>query len=129
MVHNLGLFRPPMVRTFLSLERSTQYNTTVLPHLSGAGVGVLLSIFVACSNNTGSCCLFFNDSDNLIAYSRSLSLLKPVVQLPERVLVAIRKAEHETRDCNGFIFNICLSYGARQEIANACRKVAGEVTR
>lgn len=48
-------------------------------------------------------------------------------KLPERVLTAICKAEHETKDCDGFLFNICLSYGARQEIANACRQIAGEV--
>lgn len=51
------------------------------------------------------------------------------LQLPERVLATVRKAEHETRNCTGFLFNICLSYGARQEIANACRQVAGEVSR
>lgn len=43
--------------------------------------------------------------------------------------MAIRKAEDETRNCTGFLFNICLSYGARQEIANACRQIAGEVVR
>ncbi|CAM9578436.1 unnamed protein product, partial [Pylaiella littoralis] len=48
-------------------------------------------------------------------------------KLPERVLTAIRKAEDETRDCTGFLLNICLSYGARQEIANACRQIAGDV--
>ena len=55
--------------------------------------------------------------------------ISPVVQLPERVLTAVCEAEHATRDCDGFLFNICLSYGARQEIANACRQIAGEVAR
>ncbi|CAM9748460.1 unnamed protein product [Ectocarpus fasciculatus] len=48
-------------------------------------------------------------------------------KLPERVLSAILKAEDATRDCTGFLFNICLSYGARQEMANACRQIAQEV--
>ncbi|CAM9406971.1 unnamed protein product [Hapterophycus canaliculatus] len=56
-------------------------------------------------------------------------LASDATKLPERVLTAIQKAEDETRDCTGFLFNICLSYGARQEIANACRQIAGEVAR
>ncbi|CAM9375735.1 unnamed protein product [Sphacelaria rigidula] len=47
--------------------------------------------------------------------------------LPERVLEAVKRTEHETRDCSGFLFNICLSYGARQEMANACQKIAADV--
>lgn len=50
-------------------------------------------------------------------------------KLPERVQTAIQRAEDETRHCTGVLFNICLSYGARQEIANACRQIAVEVVR
>ncbi|CAM9908781.1 unnamed protein product [Discosporangium mesarthrocarpum] len=48
-------------------------------------------------------------------------------QLPERVLKAIREAEEVTRFCNGLRFNICLSYGGRQEITHACKQVAAKV--
>jgi undecaprenyl diphosphate synthase len=40
---------------------------------------------------------------------------------------AIASAEHETQCCNGFLINICLSYGARQEIVSACKAVAQAV--
>ncbi|CAM9398581.1 unnamed protein product [Phaeothamnion confervicola] len=45
-------------------------------------------------------------------------------QLPDRVRDAIRLAEEGTRHCTGFVLNVCLSYGARQEIVQACRRVA-----
>jgi undecaprenyl diphosphate synthase len=40
---------------------------------------------------------------------------------------AIASAEHETQCCNGFLINICLSYGARQEIVSACKAIAQAV--
>eukprot|EP00752_Nemacystus_decipiens_P010807 g9613.t1 len=54
-------------------------------------------------------------------------LASDATKLPERVQTAIRKTEDRTRHCTGVLFNICLSYGARQEIANACRQIAVEV--
>ncbi|CAM9284404.1 unnamed protein product [Ectocarpus sp. 12 AP-2014] len=54
-------------------------------------------------------------------------LASDATKLPERVLTAIQKAEDATKDCTGFLFNICLSYGARQEMANACQQIAQEV--
>ncbi len=45
-------------------------------------------------------------------------------RLPEDVLGSIAEAEEKTRDFDGFHLNICLSYGARQEIAAAARAVA-----
>eukprot|EP00903_Cladosiphon_okamuranus_P015687 g14484.t1 len=54
-------------------------------------------------------------------------LASDATRLPERVQTAIRKAEDETRHCTGVLFNICLSYGGRQEIANACRQIAVEI--
>jgi undecaprenyl diphosphate synthase len=48
-------------------------------------------------------------------------------QLSAAVRDAIASAEHETQCCSGFLINICLSYGARQEIVSACKAIAQAV--
>jgi undecaprenyl diphosphate synthase len=42
-------------------------------------------------------------------------------------VVVWQELESATQQCNGFHMNICLSYGGRAEIINACKKVAQEV--
>lgn len=34
----------------------------------------------------------------------------------------------ETQNCENFTMNICLSYGSRGEIVNACREIASDVS-
>ncbi|CAM9317956.1 unnamed protein product, partial [Choristocarpus tenellus] len=50
-------------------------------------------------------------------------------KLPGHVLTALHDAEESTKSCDGFQFNICLSYGGRQEIALACQQIASRVSR
>ncbi len=45
-------------------------------------------------------------------------------RIPEDVRIAIEQMEVETRHCTKFTMNICLSYGGRNEIVNACKSVA-----
>jgi hypothetical protein len=39
----------------------------------------------------------------------------------------VAELEHATRDCTGFILNVCLSYGGRSDITSACRQIASKV--
>jgi undecaprenyl diphosphate synthase len=48
-------------------------------------------------------------------------------KFPCDVAEAIEKIELETRHADGFLLNICVSYGARGEIASACRRIATKV--
>ena len=50
-------------------------------------------------------------------------------KLPPKVLQSVTDLETETSGCNGFQMNICLSYGSRSEIVNACKSVATKVSR
>jgi undecaprenyl diphosphate synthase len=45
-------------------------------------------------------------------------------RIPEDLRLAIEQMEAETRHCTKFTMNICLSYGGRNEIVNACKSVA-----
>jgi undecaprenyl diphosphate synthase len=45
-------------------------------------------------------------------------------KIPEDVRIGIKRMEVETRHCTKFTMNICLSYGGRNEIVNACKSVA-----
>lgn len=48
-------------------------------------------------------------------------------QLPEKVRVAIRQTEEDTKTNTGLIFNIALNYGGQQEILHGVREVAAAV--
>jgi undecaprenyl diphosphate synthase len=49
-------------------------------------------------------------------------------QLPSHVKESIEDLETSTKDCDGFVFNICLSYGGRADIVQACQTAAKEVS-
>ncbi|CEG44214.1 di--cis-decaprenylcistransferase [Plasmopara halstedii] len=49
-------------------------------------------------------------------------------KMPPYILKAIEEIETQTRHCSKFSLNLCVSYGARDEIVNACRKIAMEVS-
>jgi undecaprenyl diphosphate synthase len=49
-------------------------------------------------------------------------------QLPDHVKESIDELESSTSHCDGFVFNICLSYGGRADIVNACQKAVKDVT-
>eukprot|EP01041_Mallomonas_annulata_P000921 gene921-1787_t len=46
--------------------------------------------------------------------------------LPPNVQASVTDLENSTKHCTGFCLNICLSYGARAEIASTCRSIAQE---
>ncbi|KAJ0402616.1 hypothetical protein P43SY_007972 [Pythium insidiosum] len=48
-------------------------------------------------------------------------------KFPSFIVKAIEDIESKTKHCDGFDLNICVSYGARDEIAYACRKIATKV--
>ena len=48
-------------------------------------------------------------------------------KIPENVQIGIDRMVYETRHCDKFTMNICLSYGGRGEIANACKSIARDV--
>ncbi len=48
-------------------------------------------------------------------------------KIPPDVAEGIRKMVEETKHCNKLTLNICLSYGSRGEIVNACKSIAADV--
>ena len=48
-------------------------------------------------------------------------------RIPPDVARGLRRMEEDTSGCNRFLMNICLSYGSRGEIAQACRSIAEDV--
>mmetsp|Transcript_31192 Transcript_31192/g.63417 ORF Transcript_31192/g.63417 Transcript_31192/m.63417 type:complete len:451 (+) Transcript_31192:41-1393(+) len=48
-------------------------------------------------------------------------------RIPQEVMSGINQMVMETKRCNKFTMNICLSYGGRGEITNACRLIAKDV--
>ena len=48
-------------------------------------------------------------------------------RIPPDVAAGLKRMVEETAHCDRFLMNICLSYGSRGEIANACRSVATDV--
>uniref|UniRef100_M4BQI0 Alkyl transferase n=1 Tax=Hyaloperonospora arabidopsidis (strain Emoy2) TaxID=559515 RepID=M4BQI0_HYAAE len=48
-------------------------------------------------------------------------------KLPAFLVESFNMVEAKTRHCNAFHINLCVSYGARDEIVGACKKIAAEV--
>ncbi|POM80833.1 Transcriptional adapter 2-alpha, partial [Phytophthora palmivora] len=48
-------------------------------------------------------------------------------KLPAYIVEAIEEIETKTQHCKKFSLNLCVSYGARDEIVGACKKIATEV--
>lgn len=47
--------------------------------------------------------------------------------VPSHLLSHFRKLEAATAHCDGFVLNLCVSYGSRGEIVNACKSIATDV--
>jgi len=54
-------------------------------------------------------------------------LVKDPEKLPVYVRNSIEDLQSTTKNCDGFIINLCISYGSRTEILNACKSVAQKV--
>jgi undecaprenyl diphosphate synthase len=50
------------------------------------------------------------------------------MQIPTKVALGIQKLVEETKNGDQMVMNICLSYGSRGEIVNACKDIAKDVT-
>merc|ERR1712238_564850 len=48
-------------------------------------------------------------------------------KIPEDVAAGIQRMVEETKHCDKFTLNICLSYGSRGEIVNACKAISSDV--
>ncbi|TDH67847.1 hypothetical protein CCR75_006729 [Bremia lactucae] len=48
-------------------------------------------------------------------------------KMPVYITEAIQEIEAKTRHCSTFSLNLCVSYGARDEIVGACKKIATDV--
>lgn len=46
---------------------------------------------------------------------------------PSFVVSAIQDIEKKTLECTGFMLNLCVSYGARDELVRACQSIASQV--
>jgi len=47
-------------------------------------------------------------------------------KFPDDVMAGLTKMVQDTKHCQNFILNICLSYGSRGEIVNACKALASD---
>ena len=47
--------------------------------------------------------------------------------LPSKVEEAIKRIENDTKNNKSGIFNICINYGGRSEIVDACKKITNKV--
>jgi undecaprenyl diphosphate synthase len=48
-------------------------------------------------------------------------------KIPEDVKLGVERMVSETKHCDKFTMNICLSYGGRGEIVNACKSIVADV--
>lgn len=49
------------------------------------------------------------------------------MQIPTKVALGMQKLVEETKNGDQMVMNICLSYGSRGEIVNACKDIAKDV--
>ena len=69
------------------------------------------------------------DSDRVHENGVCLRAIGEIDRLPERVQEAIRYAERQTVDYDGFRLNVALAYGGRNELLRAAREVTASVER
>ncbi len=58
-----------------------------------------------------------------------LKFIGDLTQVPKKYFELIKQSEKELEDCNGLILNIALSYGGRQDILNAVKKIAEDTVK
>lgn len=64
-----------------------------------------------------------NEVPELIKTNTCLKFIGDVDNMPKKQRVALKKAELDTAHCTGLQFNVCLNYGARQEIIRAVKEI------
>ncbi len=65
--------------------------------------------------------------DKLVSEGINLKILGDIARLPVEVVNKIDKATKATKDNNELYFNIAISYGSQQEIANAVKSITKDV--
>ncbi len=67
------------------------------------------------------------ETGNLVKENIHFSVIGEIHKLPADVKDSIRKAQEATASCNGLKLVFAISYGSRDEIASAARKIAAAV--
>ena len=81
-------------------------------------VNYLMSLFLKWFQK---CQKEYKESNIKVLFSSQKTLLKP------EIVDAIKSLENATKDNTGLVVNFCLSYGGRQEIIDATKKIAKDV--
>lgn len=68
-----------------------------------------------------------NELDELNKNKVKVNILGDIKRLPESTKESCQKTAHHTRDNPGLVLNIALSYGGRQEITQALKKIVDRV--
>ena len=82
-------------------------------------VAILMNIFAKYADNFRKEALNRNIKVRVLSTDDS--------KLPTLVKIAIHELECATSTCDGFLVNLCISYGGRAEIVNACKNIANNV--
>jgi undecaprenyl diphosphate synthase len=81
-------------------------------------VGFLMNLFIKLFNTEFK---IFNEKDIKVVFSKKEN------GLPSKVEEAIKRIENDTKNNKSGIFNICINYGGRSEIVDACKKITNKV--
>lgn len=81
-------------------------------------VGFLMNLFIKLFNTEFK---IFNEKDIKVVFSKKEN------GLPSKVEEAIKRIENDTKNNKSGIFNICINYGGRSEIIDACKKITNKV--
>lgn len=63
----------------------------------------------------------------MVAIQISNQLYDWIQQIPTKVALGMRKLVEESKDGDQLVMNVCLSYGSRGEIINACKDIVKDV--
>jgi undecaprenyl diphosphate synthase len=63
------------------------------------------------------------EARNMIKNNIRFRAIGNIAELPDRVRKVIKRVEDETKDNDGMVLNLALSYSGREEIVGACRAV------
>ena len=67
------------------------------------------------------------ESGELLKHNIRLAVIGNISDLPRAVTAMFRGMMERTKDCNGMILNLALSYGGRDEIIQAVRGIVNDV--
>lgn len=81
-------------------------------------IGFLMNLFIKLFNTEFK---IFNEKDIKVVFSKKEN------GLPSKVEEAIKRIENDTKNNKSGIFNICINYGGRSEIVDACKKITNKV--